>query len=130
MLANELKPKNDATITVRIIKSFKYRTERSLVLHHVDLTATTVAQLKQAALQGLSFRLTMRALSHSFSLSHCLTVRLETISHRSPRSLLSRLVFLALSFCHPLDTLKLYTKAHGAKVALLSSASFAPSQLV
>jgi len=84
MLANEAKPQNDATLTVRIIKSFKYRTERSLVLHHVDLTSTTVAQLKQAAIQAIA----------------------SQPGWKPYRSV-------------SLDTLKLYTKAHGAKTSNL-----------
>ncbi|KZV91599.1 hypothetical protein EXIGLDRAFT_648058 [Exidia glandulosa HHB12029] len=47
---NTLHPLTDATLTVRVIKSFTYRTERSVVLHHVDLTTTTVAGLKRAVL--------------------------------------------------------------------------------
>ena len=54
VLANEALPKSDATITVRIIKSFEFRTERSLVLHHINLEAITVGQLKEIARQGIS----------------------------------------------------------------------------
>lgn len=49
---NTLHPATDATLTVRVIKSFTYRTERSAVLHHVDLTTMTVAGLKRAVLDG------------------------------------------------------------------------------
>ncbi|KAJ3049968.1 hypothetical protein HK097_009059 [Rhizophlyctis rosea] len=35
-----------ATITVRLIKSFDYRTFKNVVLHNVDLENTTVADLK------------------------------------------------------------------------------------
>lgn len=45
-------PKTDATLTIRVIKSFEYRTERSLVLHHINLEQTTVAQLKDKVRQG------------------------------------------------------------------------------
>ena len=45
-------PKTDATLTIRVIKSFEYRTERSLILHHVNLEETTVGQLKELARQG------------------------------------------------------------------------------
>ena len=48
-LTNLSKPKTSATLTLRIIKSFEYRTEKSLVLHDVDLEATTVARLKEVA---------------------------------------------------------------------------------
>lgn len=53
-LTNLAKPLSDATITVRVIKSFEYRTAKSLVLHHVDLAQTSVAELKQQAVQGSS----------------------------------------------------------------------------
>lgn len=53
---NVAKPKTSATITVRIIKSFKFRTEKSLVLHNTDLTTTTVGQLKEIARQGMPNR--------------------------------------------------------------------------
>ena len=38
---------------MRIIKSFEYRTEKSLVLHDVNLETTTVGDLKRTAIQGL-----------------------------------------------------------------------------
>lgn len=41
-----------ATLTLRIIKSFEYRTERNLVLHDVNLETTTIGQLKSIAKQG------------------------------------------------------------------------------
>lgn len=47
-------PKTDATLTIRVIKSFEFRTERSLVLHHVNLEQTTVGQLKDMVRQGQS----------------------------------------------------------------------------
>ncbi|KAG7452962.1 cytoplasmic protein [Guyanagaster necrorhizus] len=49
VLTNIAHPKTAATITLRIIKSFKYRTEKSLVLHKVNLETTTVGQLKELA---------------------------------------------------------------------------------
>jgi hypothetical protein len=52
ILTNLNKPKTDATLTLRIIKSFEFRTERSLVLHSVDLETTTVGTLKAMAQQG------------------------------------------------------------------------------
>ena len=45
-------PKTSATLTVRIIKSFEFRTEKSLVLHNINLETTTVAELKEIARQG------------------------------------------------------------------------------
>jgi hypothetical protein len=44
--------KTSATLTVRIIKSFEYRTERNLVLHNVDLETCTVGGLKDIAREG------------------------------------------------------------------------------
>ncbi|KAI0831789.1 hypothetical protein BC628DRAFT_1349788 [Trametes gibbosa] len=46
-------PRTDATLTVRVIKSFEYRTERGLVLHHINLETTTVGQLKEIARQAI-----------------------------------------------------------------------------
>uniref|UniRef100_A0A0W0FFP6 Cytoplasmic protein n=1 Tax=Moniliophthora roreri TaxID=221103 RepID=A0A0W0FFP6_MONRR len=48
---NVARPKTNAIITVRIIKSFTYRTEKSLVLHDLNLLTTTVGQLKDIARQ-------------------------------------------------------------------------------
>jgi hypothetical protein len=52
VLTNLAKPKTDATLTLRIIKSFEFRTEKSLVIHGVNLETTTVGDLKQRALKG------------------------------------------------------------------------------
>ncbi|KIK08124.1 hypothetical protein K443DRAFT_128495 [Laccaria amethystina LaAM-08-1] len=84
VLTNVARPKTSATLTVRIIKSFKFRTERSLVLHNVDLTTTTVAQLKDIAHKAI----------------------LDKSGWKPYRNVL-------------LDTLKLYTNAHGAKTSNL-----------
>lgn len=53
-LSNTLRPLTDATITVRVIKSFEYRTLRGLVLQHVDLTSLTVGELKDRVRKGAS----------------------------------------------------------------------------
>ena len=45
-------PRTDATLTIRVIKSFEYRTEKSLVLHHINLEEVTVGQLKDKVRQG------------------------------------------------------------------------------
>ncbi|KAJ9124990.1 hypothetical protein QFC24_002922 [Naganishia onofrii] len=45
LLASELKPVTDATLTIRVIKSFEYRTQKSLVLKDLDLTKLTVGEL-------------------------------------------------------------------------------------
>ena len=49
ILTNVARPITSATLTIRIVKSFTFRTERSLVIHDVDLVTTTVAQLKEIA---------------------------------------------------------------------------------
>jgi hypothetical protein len=54
VLTNLALPKTNATLTLRIIKSFEFRTEKSLVLHQVNLEQTTVGELKAKALQGTS----------------------------------------------------------------------------
>ncbi|KAI8089576.1 uncharacterized protein BX664DRAFT_333374 [Halteromyces radiatus] len=46
-LTNHKRPSTDAVITIRCIKSFEYRTCKSLVLQHVNLETTTVGDLKQ-----------------------------------------------------------------------------------
>ncbi|KAH7889815.1 hypothetical protein F5I97DRAFT_1847553 [Phlebopus sp. FC_14] len=80
LLTNDTLPKSEATITLRVIKSFEYRTQRSLVLHRVNLETTTVGNLKDIARRAI-----------------------QTGSDWKPyRNAV-------------LDTLKLYTKAHGAK---------------
>jgi hypothetical protein len=53
VLANVARPNTSATLTIRIIKSFKFRTERSLVLHDVNLVTMTVVQLKDIAKQSM-----------------------------------------------------------------------------
>lgn len=52
-LTNLARPKTSATLTLRIIKSFEYRTEKSLILHDVNLITTTVGELKDMARKGL-----------------------------------------------------------------------------
>lgn len=44
-LTSTTRPLEDAIITVRVIKSFEYRTHKALVLRGVDLTTTTVEAL-------------------------------------------------------------------------------------
>lgn len=113
ILTNTARPPTDATLTVRIIKSLRFRTEKSLVLHNVDLTSTTVGQLKSAATQG-------KPSSLGASSAH-----IPQPSHPNPagsRIAHASLVGPILQPSHPIypppDTLKLYTKAHGAKVSL------------
>jgi hypothetical protein len=84
VLTNISLPKTCATLTLRVIKSFEFRTERSLVLHNVNLNTTTVGDLKDAT------RLAIRT---------------------QPGWNPYRNVVL--------DTLKLYSKPHGAKTTNL-----------
>jgi len=81
---NLAKPSNAATLTIRVIKSFTYRTEKSLVLHDVNLETTTVGALKEKVRQVISI----------------------TAGWKPYRTV-------------ELDTLKLYTKAHGHKTVNL-----------
>lgn len=83
-LTNLAVPLSAATITVRVIKSFEYRTEKSLVLHALDLEHMTVGELKARVLQAVKTEPGWKAY--------------RTVE---------------------LDTLKLYTKAHGAKTTNL-----------
>lgn len=53
VLTNLARPDTSATLTIRVIKSFTFRTERSLVLHDVNLVTTTVAQLKEIAKESM-----------------------------------------------------------------------------
>ncbi|EIE75755.1 hypothetical protein RO3G_00459 [Rhizopus delemar RA 99-880] len=51
-LTNLAKPSSDATITVRCIKNFEYRTCKNLVLQHVNLETSTVGDLKKLVLEN------------------------------------------------------------------------------
>ena len=53
-LTNLARPRTSAIITVRVIKSFEFRTERSLVLRDINLDTTTVGDLKEIARNGQS----------------------------------------------------------------------------
>ncbi|KAF9583586.1 hypothetical protein BGW38_009112, partial [Lunasporangiospora selenospora] len=79
-LTNTLAPSTSATLTIRVIKSFEYRTTKNLILHNVDLINTTVGQLRDLIIE-----------------------KVKTAPGFRPYQ---NVVF---------DTLKLYTKAHGAK---------------
>ncbi|BGP55565.1 hypothetical protein JCM8202_001668 [Rhodotorula sphaerocarpa] len=79
-LTNTLRPVTDCFLTVRIIKSFTFRTTKNLLLPHIDATTVTVGQLKDLC---------------------------RTQVKTSPG-------FKPYRTCE-LDTLKLYTRAHGHK---------------
>jgi Uncharacterized conserved protein (DUF2340) len=51
-LTNLARPRTSAVITVRVIKSFEFRTERSLVLRDINLETTTVGKLKETVRNG------------------------------------------------------------------------------
>ncbi|KAG0054752.1 hypothetical protein BGZ83_010535 [Gryganskiella cystojenkinii] len=51
-LSNTLAPSTAATLTIRVIKSFEYRTSKNLILHNIDLTTTTVGQLKAKIIEN------------------------------------------------------------------------------
>ncbi|CEG78281.1 Putative Cytoplasmic protein [Rhizopus microsporus] len=52
-LTNLAKPTSDATITVRCIKNFEYRTCKNLVLQHVNLETCTAGDLKKLVLEKI-----------------------------------------------------------------------------
>ncbi|KAI3610481.1 cytoplasmic protein [Moniliophthora roreri] len=97
---NVARPKTNAIITVRIIKSFTYRTEKSLVLHDLNLLTTTVGQLKDIARQAIQTQSGWKPY-RNVQLGQC-----------SPRCRLACTHRLA-------DTLKVYSQAHGAKTTNL-----------
>ncbi|PWY96879.1 hypothetical protein BCV70DRAFT_146347, partial [Testicularia cyperi] len=83
---NTARPLTDAVITVRIIKSFEFRSMKAYVIKNIDLTKITVAQLEDMCR------------------SH-----VKTDSGYRPFR----------SYADKLDTLKLYTRAHGSKTTNL-----------
>lgn len=83
---NVARPLTDAVITIRIIKSFEFRTMKAYVVKSIDLTKTTVAQLEDMCRQEVKTNSAFRAFR---------------------------------SYADKLDTLKLYTRAHGAKTTNL-----------
>ncbi|KAF8582210.1 hypothetical protein K439DRAFT_167532 [Ramaria rubella] len=83
-LTNNTLPKTSATITLRVIKSFEYRTEKSLVLRNTNLEQMTIKGLKQSVWQILQTQPGWKPFQNV-----------------------------------DLNTLKLYTKAHGSKTSNL-----------
>jgi hypothetical protein len=53
-LSSELLPNTDATLTIRIIKSFEFRTQKSMVIKGINLETETVGSLKQRVKSGES----------------------------------------------------------------------------
>ncbi|KAG9318361.1 hypothetical protein JVU11DRAFT_451 [Chiua virens] len=101
-LTNEAVPRTEATITVRVIKSFEYRTERSLILHKLNLETTTVGDLKDIV------RKTIQTGAGWRPFRNAVLGWYPTLGHG-----------MSSSSSLYLDTLKLYTKAHGAKTTNL-----------
>ncbi|KAI9203122.1 uncharacterized protein BJ171DRAFT_510932 [Polychytrium aggregatum] len=68
-----------ATVTVRLIKSFDFRTFKNVVLHDVDLTTTTTELLRQIVEEKIKMLPGMRPYhNHNFD-----TLKLYTKAHGS-----------------------------------------------
>jgi len=111
-VTNQARPLTSAVITVRIIKNFEYRTMKPLVLKDVDLTTLTARALMERCREGAYTQLT------------------EEVAAQPAFKVYRNVV-------GSLDTLKIYTHAHGAKTTnliinldrpewILDSASDAP----
>ncbi|CAO1634533.1 unnamed protein product [Parajaminaea phylloscopi] len=83
---NLARPLTDAVITIRVIKSFAYRTTKSLVLKNIDLTKMTVQELEERCRSDVATLPAFKAFR---------------------------------TYAAKLDTLKIYTRAHGAKTTNL-----------
>ncbi|GAC99707.1 cytoplasmic protein [Pseudozyma hubeiensis SY62] len=83
---NNARPLTDAVITIRIIKSFEFRSMKAFVIKSIDLTSTSVAELEEKCRQEVKTNSSYRAFK---------------------------------SYADKLDTLKLYTRAHGSKTTNL-----------
>jgi hypothetical protein len=67
LTTNLARPKTCAIITVRVIKSFDFRTERSLVLRDINLETTTIGNLKTIVRDGDPPPTTCAVLAHSLT---------------------------------------------------------------
>jgi hypothetical protein len=128
-LTNLARPRTSAIVTVRVIKSFEFRTERSLVLRDIDLDTTTVGNLKEMARNGQS-SVRLNELYHQPLTPTLISIAIQTQPGWKPYR--SAHFGLSIPLCHwhsldwytdtvsrpvsVIDTLKLYTQAHGAKV--------------
>jgi hypothetical protein len=54
ILTYPIAPNTAATLTIRVIKSFPYRTSKNVILHNLDLTTLTVGELKEKVRNGAS----------------------------------------------------------------------------
>ncbi|WVF66332.1 hypothetical protein IAT40_001072 [Kwoniella sp. CBS 6097] len=84
LLATELHPVEDATLTIRVIKSFEFRTQKSMVLKHLNLAEMSVGELMELVRDEIK----------------------KQSGFKPYRTLV-------------LDTMKLYTVAHGHKTTNL-----------
>jgi len=121
-LSNTARPPTDATVTVRVIKSFTFRTEKSLVLHNLNLLTTHVGELKEITKQGLPFFL--RVSSLYLPLYPAISTQSGWKPYRNALLGISYSFSQPMDRCHFSDTLKLYTKAHGSKVSPCSFCSY------
>ncbi|KAM0753083.1 hypothetical protein T439DRAFT_323700 [Meredithblackwellia eburnea MCA 4105] len=78
-LTNTLRPATDAVLTIRVIKSFEFRTTKNLILKHVDLTKTTVGELKELVKKDI---LTAAGFK-PFRTTKLDTMKLYTVAHGS-----------------------------------------------
>lgn len=85
-VTSSTRPLTDSVITIRIIKSFEFRSMKAYVIKSIDLTTTTVAGLEEMCRKEVTSNSAFRAFR---------------------------------SYADKLDTLKLYTKAHGSKTTNL-----------
>ena len=129
-LTNRARPRTSAVVTVRVIKSFEFRTERSLVLRDIDLDTTTVGDLKELARNGQSSVRLNGLYNPSSNPNSLVSIAIQTQPGWKPYR--SAHFGLSIPLCHGhswigtltllpapnslIDTLKLYTQAHGAKV--------------
>jgi hypothetical protein len=123
-LTNTTKPNTNATITVRIIKSFEYRNFKNLVLHNLNLETIKTDELLALCQQRVY--ISLFGLIHYlvwFASSACLLeissapgwkmLQNVALGKHKPLAIVSSLWLMKIL---PSDTFKLYSKAHGAKV--------------
>ncbi|KAG4301257.1 hypothetical protein PCK1_002567 [Pneumocystis canis] len=92
---------NNATITIRLIKSFVYRTIKYLILHEVNLEQTTVYELQQRIQKGIKYRKNKK----------------QEIKTRSEFNTYATYPFGHFPIVYNIDTLKIYAYAHKTKTS-------------
>ncbi|KAN0061271.1 hypothetical protein ACQY0O_006117 [Thecaphora frezii] len=90
---NSIRPLTDAIITVRIIKSFEFRSMKPFVVKSIDLTTTTVHALKQRCLEEIRT-------SPSFKPFRSFAGQLDTLKHYT-RAHGSKTTNLIINLDHP-----------------------------